>query len=144
MEFLNTIIQSHGGELVSNLVNSKRFNLEQAEQFLPAAGQSILKVIGEQSKQINGDQLNSPENQQMILEKINLNALAEKVNIAPEQAQGGIQSILPQILELISGKFGNIEALLPLLGSGDMLEKAGGLLGGLTKGNLAGAGKLFG
>ena len=95
------------------------FSTDQAEQFLPEAGESIAGNVGAGdlvSLLAGGDPVAA------ILEKVDIGALASKLGIDSGLATQGLQSILPQLVEGLKS------------------EGGGGLLGSAAKLG----GKLFG
>ncbi len=93
MDILQSIIGDKAGELVSGLVG-QGFSQEQAENFLPEAGSSIVSAFKESGDNADADS---------ILGNIDLSAIASKLGIDSNLVDQGMKFILPSILGQLGG-----------------------------------------
>lgn len=136
MDFLAGILKEHSGDLVSKLTEHAGFTEDQAERFVPEAGEAVLASLKDGGSEVD---LESPATSERSIESllggIDADALASKVGIPSEQSIGGLKAILPMLLSLISSKAGALGGLTSLMGGGErgaasgMMGKLGGMLG---------------
>ena len=124
MDLLNNLISNHSSELISTLTDSG-FNAEQAQNFLPEAGQGVTEALsgGNLSELLGGD---SSALLSTILERIDVAGIASRLGIDESMVNDGLTALVPKVMEIFQGEGGGLASLL----GG---EGAGGLLGGLTK-----------
>jgi len=102
MEILSKLISEKSSELVSSLVNGG-FTKEQAENFLPVAGKSVINTIDGRS----GLNLNNLSNllasgqTDSLLEKIDITDLASKTGLEASLIYNGFHSLLPTLMKLL-------------------------------------------
>lgn len=133
MDFLKDLLSQNGADLIDSLVKKSGFTADQAKKFVPAASEKAMQAI--KGDGLDLDALLEKADIGGLLSKIDVAGLASQAGIDATKAMTGLQSLLPQLIELISGKVGDAKGLLGMLG-GD----AGGALG--TVGKMAS--KLFG
>jgi len=130
MDLIQGFLQQNGGALVSQLVEQLGFDSAQAEQFLPAAANKVMAALSggglDLGSLLGGADLSS------LLGQVDVSGLADEAGVTVEKAQGGLESLLPQLMAAFKDQAGGADALLGALGG----ESGGGLLG--AAGKLAG------
>ena len=122
------------GPLVEKLTGSAGFDASQAQAFVPAALERIVETLkggGFDLGSLLGG--GSPTD---LIQKLDPSALAAKAGVDASQASAGLEAIVPDVLGQLKEKAGGAESVLSMLGggeAGDLLGKAGGLVGGLFK-----------
>jgi len=119
MDILKSMLgDGQAAELLSTLTKSG-LSAEQAEKFLPVAGESIAQAA-------SGLDLSGGDTGQLLdslSQSIDIQALASQLGMDSATVSNGLTALLPQLLKLLQG--GGLASLIG--GSG-----LGGLLGGLT------------
>lgn len=132
MDFLKDLLNQHGSKLTDSLVKNSGFTADQAQKFVPAASEKAMQAI--KGGGFDLDKLLKGGDVSALASKIDVAGLAAHAGIDANKAKAGLTSLLPQLLQLLQGKF-DAKSLLASLG-GD----AGGAIGNAAKM----AGKLFG
>ncbi len=107
MDIIKNLLSGQSEEL-SSLLAEKGFSLDEAGRFLPEAGQSVSDAASEAGAGL----LTSDSPIDALLENIDIAALAEKVGIAPELAEQGLQALLPAVTEALGGEEGALSSLM--------------------------------
>jgi hypothetical protein len=93
MELISKLISEHGSELIASLTG-KGFSQEQAERFLPEAGNSVADAVSGLSGLPDADS---------ILGKIDIGALAQKTGIDSSLVSNGLSALVPMLLSRLGG-----------------------------------------
>jgi len=102
MEILSKLISEKSTELVSSLVNSG-FTKEQAENFLPEAGKSVISTIGsERGLNVNNvSNLLASGQIASLMEQIDITDLASKTGLDALLIYNGFNSLLSTLMDLL-------------------------------------------
>jgi hypothetical protein len=117
MDFINDLLSGRAEEF-TQLLADNGFSLEEAARFLPEAGQSVSDAASSAGMSLLGS--GSPV--ETLLAQLDIGALAEKVGIAPELAEQGLQALLPVVTEALGGEEGALGSLLSG-GLGGMMKR---------------------
>lgn len=120
MEILDNLLGEQADKWKSKLTGSLGFDADSAGKFIPALMDKLKGALGGFDVSDLLGKLNPKE----LMGKIDIAGLADKAGVSTEQAQKGVEGLLPDVTEGLTEKLG---------GMGDLKEKAGGLLGGLKK-----------
>ena len=123
MDMLKDLLANHSPELISSLSESG-FSVEQAQEFLPEAGQGVKDALGggDVVSLLSGD---SDSIASSLLEKVDIAAIAERVGLDEAMVSNGLEVLIPQVLEIFKNEGGGLNSLLG--------GNEGGLLGGIAK-----------
>lgn len=125
MDFLKQLIGDRASQLTASLAG-EGFSAEQAQRFLPEAGESVKTAIVNSG----GLDLNSDQDSMIssLLNKIDIGALAGRTGLNASLVTKGLGSILPTLLSAVKDKLGSGGDLLALLaGGGDASNMLGKL-----------------
>ena len=122
MDFIKELISSQGSGLVSEL-SSAGFSMEQAQDFIPEAGNSVLDALKgmDASSLLDADSATQTES---LLGNIDVAGLAEKFGLDSSLAQGGLEKLIPVVMGFLKENE-SAASILGLLGNND----GGGLVG---------------
>jgi len=100
---IKEILSGHGPELLKTL-EQVGFSAEQAQQFLPEAGQKIAAAVsgGGLGDLLSGDAVGG------LLENVDVASLTSKLGIDSGLVRSGLNAIVPQILEGLKGGTGGL------------------------------------
>ena len=135
MDLIKGILEQKGGDLISALTSQAGFGQQQAEAFLPEAGESVMTAMAATADDLDMSDLSSAANVGAVLQNVDVASLAARTGLTTEQGSHGLSAMLPMLLGFI-GEKGDAGSLL------GMLKQAGDL--GDVLGGLKGLGKLFG
>jgi hypothetical protein len=135
MDFLKTFLGDNTSELVAGLVDKANFSAEQAAAFVPEAASSVLDAAKDVG---NLDFSNLAATAQALIGQVDVADLGRKAGIGAEQAQVGLTTMVPKLLQLFQDQTGGAEGMMKMLGG----LGEGGIAGIL--GSLGGLGKMFG
>ncbi len=124
MDILNQLMGERGGEMLSALTGAG-FSAEQAEKFLPVAGEGIGKALGEADVTALLGASDDPV--AGLLDKIDVSGIAARVGLDASLVETGLRSLLPQVLVALQGEGGGVSSLLGG-GLGGLLKRGAGLL----------------
>ena len=93
MNILSTLLSDKATDLVSGLIKNG-FTKEQAEKFLPEAGEKLMSAMDNNESEMDADS---------ILGKIDIGSLASKIGIENSLASTGLQQLIPVILGQLGG-----------------------------------------
>lgn len=131
-EVIEQILSLKGGNWTSLLTDKLGFSMDQASAFLPNSLKQIFKVF--EGGKVDLGSILGGDGVSKLMEKVDLDEIAEKSGLAPEKAREGLEQLVPDMLASVREKAGDAEGLMGMLGDkGDLLGKAGDI-----------AGKLFG
>ena len=123
-DILRELISNHGSELISALTESG-FSRDQAENFLPEAGQGIVDAFGDSSDLVELLGSDTSTVVASILEKIDTESVASKAGLDESMVNSGFSALIPKVLAIFKSEGG---VLASLIGG----EGGRGLLGGLN------------
>lgn len=123
MDILNDLLTNHSSELVNSLSESG-FSVEQAQEFLPEAGQGVKDALsaGDLVSLLGSDTNGIVTT---LLEKVDTLAIAERLGLDETMVNKGLEVLIPKAMEIFKEEGGGLSALL---GSGEA-----GLFGGISK-----------
>ncbi len=121
MDFIEEFIGSQGTGLIDQLTGSG-FGIEQAEKFLPEAGESIIGAMKGMDVQSLLDSSIS-EQTSSLLGNIDVTSLASRVGVDTSLAHGGLEKLIPVAMNFLK----NNEAAAGFLGLGSLAGMAKGL-----------------
>lgn len=113
MNIIKECFDEHGGAFTESLENAG-FSFEQARQFLPEAASSILDLTQDASavQIITGLSSDGPST---LHNAINVDAIAEKLDMSPNHVTSGLEAIMPILSQAITdkgdGKLGLVSSL---------------------------------
>ncbi len=129
MNLIDTFLAAKGSTLVSELTSSG-FSMEQAQKFLPEAGQQLIKSL--QSGNVDLMKVATDENTlSSMLDGIDIASLASRFGVNEEAVRGGLMTTIPVLVDFLKKNGG---ALASGLISG--LKGNSGGLAGMAKGLL--------
>ncbi len=131
MDFLKDIISSHSPDFLSALTESG-FSSEQAEEFLPDAGQSVTEAVKttDLTDLLGGDASTAISS---ILENIDISSLAERLGMDETMVDTGITALITKFLDIAKGEGGGLSSLLGGEGQEGLLGNVGKLVGKFFK-----------
>jgi hypothetical protein len=123
MEILKDLLANNSPALV-NTLSEAGFNAQQAEEFIPEVGQSVQDAFssGDLISLLGGSNTDSIVN--TLLEKLDIEAIANKLGLDESMASSGVEALIPKVMELINQDGGGLSSLL---------QGEGGLLGGIAR-----------
>lgn len=122
MEILKEFFANHSSELMQSLSDAG-FSDEQAQEFLPEIGQGVQEAFSGRDllSLLGGSDVGSIVN--TLLERVDVAAIATKLGLDEAMVTDGIETLIPNVMELIDQE-GGLSALL---------QGEGGLLGGIAR-----------
>ncbi len=110
-DILRDLISNHSAELISTLTESG-FSRDQAENFLPEAGQGIVDAFGDSSQLI--ELLGSDTNTVVasILEKIDIGGVASKAGLDESMVNTGFSALIPKVFAIFKDEGGGLASLI--------------------------------
>lgn len=133
MDFLNDILGANTSELIGAVLKQTDMGREEAESFVPEAGQTVAKALAGSAGDLNLSQLASAANVAALLKQIDIGALAGRVGVSREKSSAGLSALLPMLLSFIGDNdkaVGALKALSQADGAMDTLKGLGGKLFG--------------
>ncbi len=100
MKIVNEIIEKNGGLLISLLVY-REFSFDQATRFLPLMVNTAIDIMKQQEVALLLS-ASGAISMEALLQKIDINFLAEKIAIEPRLAESGVVVLLPRLLGLLT------------------------------------------
>ena len=123
MDMLKDLLANHSSELIDSLSESG-FTVEQAQEFLPEAGQGVKDALGAGDiVSLLGSDTDTVVSS--LLEKVDISAIAERLGLDETMVSNGFEVLIPKVLDIFKEQGGGLSSLL---GGGE-----GGLLGGIAK-----------
>ncbi len=135
MDIIQSVLTDKAGDLLGALKGDAGYTAEQANAFLPEAGNAVGEAMKTVAPKLDMTDLASTPNVGAILGAVDVSGLARRSGVSAEQGTAGLNALIPMVLGFIGQKGLDAGSLLSLLGIGD----DSGALGGLK--DLAG--KLF-
>ncbi len=131
MDFLEDLISSHSSDFLSVLTESG-FSSEQAEEFLPEAGQSVTEAVKTTglTDLLGGDASTAISS---ILEHIDISSLAGRLGMDETMVDTGITAMITKFLDIAKDEGGGLSSLLGGEGREGLLGNVGKLLGKFFK-----------
>ncbi len=120
MNFLQEFFEQNSGVL-SEQLKAEGYTEEQVGKILPEAESAILKAFQhkELEKIIAAMGLGKPE---MLLDAVNVNAIAENVDMSAYQVKTGFEVIAPVMAEAFSNNNGGVVSAAASIAWGDFLN----------------------
>ena len=131
MDFLKDLINSHSSDFLSVLTESG-FSSEQAEDFLPEAGQSVTEAVKttDLTDLLGGD---ASSVMSSVLEHIDISSLAERLGMDETMVDTGITALITKFLEITKDEGGGLSSLLAGVGQEGLLGNVGKVFGKFFK-----------
>lgn len=128
-ELFNDLISNHHADLIDTLVNSG-FSPDQANQFLPVAGQGIVDAFGDAQELVGLVGADTETVVSSVQAKIDTASIASKAGLDESMVNSGYAVLVPKVLELAKAESGGVFAFLTgeagenlLGGFNDMMKK---------------------
>ena len=131
MDFIKDLISSHSSDFLSALTESG-FSHEQAEEFLPEAGQSVTEAVKTTglTDLLGGDASTVVSS---ILENIDISSLAERLGMDETMVDNGITALITKFLDIAKDEGGGLSSLLDGEGQEGLLGSVGKVFGKFFK-----------
>ncbi len=133
MNLLEDLLGARAEDLISEVVSRTEFGRDEAESFVPEAGRSVAGALAKRAGDLDLSDMTSGNNVAMLLEQIDIGALAGKVGLSPDKGASGLAAMLPMLLGFLGkndSAMGALKGLAKAEGAMDSLKDIGGKLFG--------------
>jgi hypothetical protein len=110
-ELFNDLISNHHADLIDTLVNSG-FSLDQANRFLPEAGQGIVEAFGDARDLVELVRVDTETAVSSVQSKVDTPSIASKAGVDESMVNKGYAVLIPKVLELAKAENGGVLAFL--------------------------------
>jgi hypothetical protein len=110
MDILERALKNRSRELARRLTVEAGFSSIQAERFLGAAGQALVRSYEWQADALGPDSLREATTARELLSGISGRAVATEVGLSIEQAWAGLRALVPEVLRSVASAYENERA----------------------------------